>query len=369
MSDNLHQVPEQLYALLVARIATKEQSRGLRVQALVEYCPFCGADNDKHLRASFGRIFDGGGYGFHCFACGRSCSLYHLAHLTGVTEYSGDVPFVTKRKPDKEPEYPSWFGGRDSLQHGYTNNADLAAAWGHYKGITPDMAKRYGLGYGVLPGDYGNRNKCPHNRLITPILDNSGRVAWFRGRAIDCDCGKWLAAPLRDFSMAGIGVALPQSQYSRRGGAFFVVENYTDAAIINSGAKYSAVATLSTSYWLPQWTNQLFTLNPDVVYVAFDNDLAGNGGTLRDVENRGRKIAARQNGIPESQITIIRATPERTGYTVDYKTNNTQGIIRVPTPRGVILANHLLDSGFNVILMKWPKSESDMGDYLTRGDL
>lgn len=357
--------PEQLYSHLVATIATKEISRGKRVQALVEYCPFCGADNTKHLRASFGRIFDGGGYGFHCFACGRSCSLYHLATLNGVAEYTGEARAATRRQDDKEPEYPSWYSGRESLQAAYTKNGDVAAAWQRYKGVTPEMVSRYGLGYGVLPGDYGNRNKCPHNRLITPILDTRGRVIWFRGRAIDCECDKWLAAPLRDFSMAGIGVSLPQSQYAQRGGKVFITENYVDAAIINSGTKYSAVATLSTSYWLPQWTDQIFALSPDVVYVAFDNDLAGNGGSVQEVESRARKIAARQKNISENSITVLQVTAEQTGYTVDYMSGNTQDMVRVPTPRGVILANHLLDAGFNVILIKWPKGESDMGAYLT----
>lgn len=355
---NLFTDPVALYSQLVSTIATKEL-RGGKTQALAEYCPFCGADNQKHIRASFGQVLYGN-WGFHCFACGKSCSLFHLANLFNVL----DRPIV-ERKPTeiRDPQLPSWYSGRKSLQGGYTSSQDKYTKWATYKGVTPEMVDRYQLGYGVLPGDKGRMHSCPHYRLITPILDGSGGVVWFRGRRMDCDCANWHSANMRDYSMQSLGVALPQSHYAKSNGEIFITENYIDAGLINMSSRYSAVATLSTSYWLPSWTEQLRQLNPVRIFMAFDHDTSGNGGTLEQVKDRAIQFVSRREKCADVVVTGINV--ELDSYAVDWQCGDKRGVQHIGSPRGVILANHLLQQGFNVRMVKWRHGVKDIGQWLT----
>ena len=360
--SNLYNDPVTVYNSLVVQIAAKEV-RGRKQQALVEYCPFCGADNEKHLRASFGQVFPGNNWGYHCFACSRSCSLFHLANLLNVTP--NDDPIERQIKPLAPPEYPSWYSGRQSLQSAYASIPERYQAWERYKGVSQAMVDRYALGYGVLPGDKGFSHSCSHWRLITPILDVTGEVVWFRGRSIHCECAKWHSASLRDYHMASIGAALPQSHYAKRGADYlFITENYVDAGMINMSSRYSAVATLSTSYWLPLWTEQLAALSPSLVIVAYDADLSGNGGSKKEVTDRAVKIVSKRLELPPERIEVISVTVMPDHYAVDWKTQAHQGVQFVASPRGVTLANHLLEYGFAVKLLKWSSSGLDMGKYL-----
>jgi hypothetical protein len=358
MNANLFNNPAELYDKLLAH-STKEL-RGRVPQALLD-CPFCGADNQKHLRASFGQVFENMGWGFHCFACGKSCSLYHLATILNIK----DAPIKTVERVVHDPELPSWYKGREYLDKAYTKTEGRYEAWSTYKGVTQAMVDKYALGYGVLPGDKGYTHSCPHYRLITPILDETGYVAWFRGRTIDCGCNSWHSASLRDYSMAQLNIALPMSHYAQTGGEVFICENYVDAGLINMSSRYSAVATLSVSYWLPKWTQQLRALNPTRVFMAYDNDLSGNYGTRQQVIDRAVKFISKRESIDTTAITVLSVNIEHDKYTVDWQAGHRQGVQNIASPRGVILANHLLQSGFNVRLLKWPKGAKDIGQWLT----
>ncbi len=360
MNDNLFNDPVALYDQLVNTLHPKERN-GHRVQSELD-CPFCGADNNKHLRASFGQVMNNQGWGFHCFACGKSCSLYHLATLLDIA----DTPVKRVERVTRDPELPSWYAGREYLADAYTRTDGRYEAWSTYKGVTPAMVDRYALGYGVLPGDKGHTHACKHYRLITPILDETGNVAWFRGRTIDCGCNSWHSASLRDYSMAQLNVALPMSHYAQSNGEVFICENYVDACLVNMSSKYSAVATLSVSYWLPKWTQQLRSLNPTRVFMAYDADLSGNGAGKEAVIDRAVKFISKRENLDAAAITILSVNVEHDKYTVDWQAGHRQGVQNIASPRGVILANHLLQSGFNVRLLKWPKGAKDIGQWLTQ---
>lgn len=252
---------------------------------------------------------------------------------------------VAKRKPTSRP---AWFGmSPDDYATAYMTEADK---WQQYKPVTQDAIARYRLGYGVLPSP--TRCQCP--RLLVPIFDN-GRLVCLRGRLISkCTCTpkpqKWLASggftldnlPLYNNRPSGIVVILENPV-----DAIMMTENPTQAvkwlaagmphlklkikdALIDAIGKglppLTAVATLSIYYWRPEWV-----IDAGMTFVAFDNDLSGNGGADR---RKAMMDAYRQNN------------PERP----------------LPEPRGAALATQL-----NACLYNWHGfAGKDYGDYIAQ---
>jgi len=128
---------------------------------------------------------------------------------------------------------------------------------------------------------------------------SGGLVVGFRGRAVACDCGKWLSPSGSRIVLYNGGRLLPPESRNRnavfslgdcpdevwaRKKLLIIVENPIDALLIEEKTRHLAVATLGVSMWRQGWTKALKRAKPETVIIAFDNDLPGNGGAKRRKE-------------------------------------------------------------------------------------
>jgi hypothetical protein len=292
-------------------------------------CPVCGhPSSPKNPHCSFSEA------GWHCFVCGEGGSLARLAELLGK-EYTPPVQPVVVRKKRTDEDVPVWKLRPESYVCSYESHPDRIERWMSHKPLHMKTIINYRLGIGVLPpvapGYYPGR--CNHERLIVPIFWGTQLVG-LRGRRLDCNCpGKWLQAK----GMLMESIPLYNETALGVGNVVWIVENTVDALLISQvGRAGVGVATYSTSYWTERWEQRIVDARPEMVIVAFDNDLPGNGGALR-----------------------------RDEFIAEWKTSHGH---YVPDPRGVKLVNRLLERGVRAILYDWGLAphKADIGSLLQR---
>jgi phage/plasmid primase-like uncharacterized protein len=306
---------------------------GLRKQGryLIGPCPFCGGhDRFNIVQKRSGLEL------WHCRGCGNGKyqdvidfvkqrdnltfaeAIERLGEAQPVTAVTPVLP--TRRQTTPGPAWAAAGAGR------FAAHPRRYELWQAYKPLSEDTINRANLGVGVLPA-----SRCNHERLIVPIY-NDGELVCLRGRAINCDCGKWLASG--GFSLDSLPLynvdALPT------GGVLWIVENPVDALMIGEATDYTGAATLAVSYWRDHWLEAIQAKRPSLVVVAYDNDLPGNGGAWR----RQEMMAVWKRQRPGQQP---------------------------PKAWGVKLVNRLLKAGLPVELYDWQDNavKTDIGSLLT----
>jgi len=309
---------------LLDRIIDFTHAEVMRVGGRTEYiipCPGCGKQSTKrNIHFSFN---ERGGY---CFVCGYKCGLTKLAEDVGMKDGASYEAKPYVEKPKRQTEIHDF----DDLATVYHNAPMVYTKWNQYKPITMDLIYKYQLGVGVLP-----LSSCKHERLVMPIKYN-GKVIGFRGRAIDCDCKKWMQSSGLTLDM----LPLYNSEHIMPGDAVIIVENAIDAILVSTCSSFfgtgkcTGVATFSTSYWKDDWTKILVKAKPAGIVVAYDNDLPGNGGGA----NREKMIAERKKEHSD----------------------------KVPQSRGILLVNKLIAAGLRAMLFWWGDSpaKSDIGELI-----
>lgn len=264
-------------------------------------CPFCGKPKKR------GQVhFSFGPNGYKCFVCGASGGLEHLARvLLGEAALERGAwrppPVASRRKPRVAHQGSSPQQRRYSiLEH---NPQEVLAL---YEGRGFDKWQEYAplllkstfaafrLGLGAFP-KYASR--CQHARLIVPLLAG-GKVVGFRGRAIGCDCGKWLGVGGNPSRFLYNGAALFGREAGWRTGersyigdspvdaksldkeVVFIVENPVEAMLLYQVGCVAA-ATLGVTIWDDAWTKALADCKVECVVIAYDYDAPGNGGGRR----------------------------------------------------------------------------------------
>ncbi len=270
---------------------------------------------------------------YHCFGCG--------AHGTAVgflMEYSG-MGFVEAVKDlaqsigMKVPEEVRSEASQRRAEQGESLHEVLLRAAQHYRnqlkdapqaiaylkkrGLSGDIAKRFGIGYVPeewqnLAGaftDYdgpmlstaglvkqkedGKRYDVFRNRIMFPIVDVRGNVIGFGGRVLGDGEPKYLNSPETPVFEKGRELyGLYQARRAiRDAGRVVVVEGYMDVvALAQSGIEY-AVATLGTAT-TPLHVQKLLRQTDEIVF-CFDGDKAGRGAAWRALEN---SLAQLQDG-------------------------------------------------------------------------
>lgn len=271
-------------------------------------CPVCGKESSpRNVHCSFNDN------AYHCFVCGYSCGLTKLAELVGLGEHNYQpVP----RQPEKPRKTPDWMKTPEKYVRTYESHPLRYELWADYKPLPVYMIEKKRLGVGVLP-QYSSQ--CRHERLIVPIFSGT-MVAGLRGRAIDCDCGKWLSAS------GSVDLPLYNSDEIRINDVIFIVENPADALLICS-TTVTGVATYGVSMWHDEWTQLLIDAKPKKIYVAYDNDLPGNGGAWRRDEFEKKWLETHK---------------------------------KLPLSNGIRLVNRLLSAGLPTILYDWRDAEEKM---------
>ena len=189
----------------------------------------------------------------------------------------------------------------------------LARAYLQRRGVRPEIAERFGLGYapadgreleaalqeagvepaeavraGVLAPGGAGRQPFPRfrDRLMFPVQDAAGRVLGFGGRLLreGAPGPKYLNSPETPvFRKRWVLYGLPGAvEGMRREGRAVVVEGYLDVITLHQAGIDWAVATLGTAL-TPEHARLLARYAREVV-LAFDSDRAGRLATDRGLD-------------------------------------------------------------------------------------
>lgn len=272
---------------------------------------------------------------YHCFGC--------QAHGTAVgflMEYSG-LGFVDAVKelaqsvgmtvPEERPERAEAQRRRTESDEGddlyevmltaahfyrsALKDAPQAIDYLKRRGLSGDIAKRFGVGYAaegwqnlerafenyqssaliavglVKQNDEGRRYDLFRDRIMFPIVDVRGKVIGFGGRVLDKSEPKYLNSPETPLFEKGRELyGLYQARRAiRDAGRVIVVEGYMDVvALAQHGVEY-AVATLGTAT-TPIHVQKLLRQTDEIVF-CFDGDSAGRRAAWRALENSLGQLA------------------------------------------------------------------------------
>ena len=262
---------------------------------------------------------------YHCFGCGAHGTAVGFLMEHGGMGFVDAVKELAQSVGMKVPEEPRSESAQRRVQQGETLHEVLLRAAQHYRnqlkdapqaiaylkkrGLSGDIAKRFGIGYvpdewqnlAAVFTDYdgpmlataglvkskedGKRYDVFRNRIMFPIVDVRGNVIGFGGRVLGDGEPKYLNSPETPVFEKGRELyGLYQARRAiRDAGRVLVVEGYMDVvALAQAGVEY-AVATLGTAT-TPQHVQKLLRQADEIVY-CFDGDSAGRRAAWRALEN------------------------------------------------------------------------------------
>ena len=159
---------------------------------------------------------------------------------------------------------------------------DALAAYLQGKGYDPEIGRQLGL---LRPGKNDGRDRdFFRNRLMFPVVDSSGAVVAFGGRALADETPKYLNSPEspvyhKGRTLYGLGQA---RSAMGRAGEVIIVEGYFDLLAVAGAGFENVVATCGTA--LTSEHAVLLQRHGKKVALLFDGDSAGWKATLRAME-------------------------------------------------------------------------------------
>jgi len=262
---------------------------------------------------------------YHCFGCGAHGTAVGFLMEHGGMGFVEAVKDLAQSVGMKVPEEPRSETAQRRAQQGESLHEVLLRAAQHYRnqlkdaphaiaylkkrGLSGDIAKRFGIGYvpdewqnlaaaftdydgpmlataGLVKSkDDGKRYDVFRNRIIFPIVDVRGNVIGFGGRVLGDGEPKYLNSPETPVFEKGRELyGLYQARRAiRDAGRVVVVEGYMDVvALAQAGVEY-AVATLGTAT-TPLHVQKLLRQTDEIVF-SFDGDNAGRRAAWRALEN------------------------------------------------------------------------------------
>ncbi len=279
----------------------------------VALCPF-----HKEKTPSF-NISDDKGF-YHCFGCGKNGDIFNylmetenLSFVEALKKLADHAGLNTsKQNYFLDPKITKHFNLLKRVSESYIRNlnAPLGEKARNYlqkRGFNETIIKNFNLGYS------GNLNSNQHlvstllkegfsvndfievglvkknddkrlvfffqQRIMFPILNNSGKVIAFGGRILGDGQPKYLNSPetslfLKSSQLFGIFNAKNLLHKKR----FIICEGYTDVICLHSHG-YPAVASLGTALTDDQ-IEKIFNI-VDEAFLVFDGDIAGKNATKR----------------------------------------------------------------------------------------
>jgi DNA primase len=269
---------------------------------------------------------------YHCFGCGaHGTSIGFLIEYSGmgfvdaVKDLAQNVGMVVPEADDKIPPAQRAQHQAQTLAlteamtqacdyyRGQLRGAPVAVAYLKKRGLTGEVAARFGMGYApsgwdslraVFPDydagalvesglvidkvdeDGGNKKRYDRfrERIMFPIRNTKGQVIGFGGRVLDQGEPKYLNSPetplfQKGFELYGLFEA---RQAIRDAGYVLVTEGYMDVVALAQLGFPQAVATLGTA--CTSTHVQKLLRQTDTVIFSFDGDKAGRRAARRALE-------------------------------------------------------------------------------------
>ncbi|HEY3377480.1 MAG TPA: DNA primase [Armatimonadota bacterium] len=261
---------------------------------------------------------------WHCFGCGKGGDaftfLMQLERLSfpeaveRLAERAGIQPVETFEAPQRKEERDFLYEANAAAAAAFAvalrgNTGTVARQYLEARGITPDVAARFGLGYApqrwdaleshlrkrgfstevlakaglILARSHGEGyiDRFRH-RLMIPIYDRRGRVVAFGGRALSAeDNPKYLntaETPIFHKSRTLYALHLAAETIGKRG-RVIITEGYFDVIACHLAGFTEAVASLGTA--LGEEHVQILRRLAERVYLVYDADSAGINAALR----------------------------------------------------------------------------------------
>ena len=279
----------------------------------VALCPF-----HKEKTPSF-NISDDKGF-YHCFGCGKNGDIFNylmdtenLSFIEALKKLADHAGINTsKQNYFVDPKITNHFNLLKRVSESYINNlnAPLGEKARNYlqkRGFNETIINNFYLGYSgnlksnqhlvstllkegfsiddfidvglIKKNDDKNLVFFFQNRIMFPILNNSGKTIAFGGRILGDGQPKYLNSPetslfLKSRQLFGIFNAKKLLHKKR----FIICEGYTDVICLHSHG-YPAVASLGTALTDDQ-IEKIFNI-VDEAFLVFDGDIAGKNATER----------------------------------------------------------------------------------------
>ena len=272
---------------------------------------------------------------YHCFGCGAHGNAIgflmeyeQLEFVEAIEElarmHSLDVPrentgggkpqkYASVSREQKQSDYDMMELAAKYFQHSlkHDKNSKQVIDYLKQRGLSGDIAQRYGIGYApdswdgalktiakhpdqqkqlvdlkvLTQNDKGRTYDFFRHRVMFPIRDKRGRVVGFGGRVIDDAQPKYLNSPeIRVFHKGSELYGFYQAkQANAKLSRILIVEGYMDVvSLAQQGIDY-AVAALGTAT-TPEHMQLLFRSTQQVI-CCYDGDRAGRDAAWRALEN------------------------------------------------------------------------------------
>lgn len=304
---------------------------------------------------------------YHCFGCGAGGDAFSFLMRQDRVAFPEAVRALARRAGVDLPAQgrtPEGDGKLEALrrvmalaaefygQSLWERGGDRARAYLEQRGVDPEVARRFGLGYApegwntllgimakqsigeealVLAGLALPRQNAPgfydrfRGRLLFPIRDVQGRVVAFGGRALAGEEPKYLNSPETPLYVKGqtlYALDLAKTVIRERTRAI-LVEGYLDCLMAHQHGFAETVAALGTAFTAAQLG--LLRRYADEVVALFDADAAGQKASTRleemmndvmDLQNLGWSVA-RTGGFEKAGYFPIRVALLPQGHDPD----------------------------------------------------
>jgi DNA primase len=258
---------------------------------------------------------------YYCFGCGRGGGVVNFIMDIENLSFRDAIEFLARRAGMTVPEADGRESSetrrrmldlnRDAARFYYdaltSKLGKAAAGYMRSRGITPRMARVFGLGAApdswdalltamkekgypeeelivaglARRGKNGSAHDYFRDRLMFPVIDVRGNVIGFSGRALGNGEPKYLNSPdTRVFSKSRNLFALNLAKKSKAG-ILLLTEGNIDVVSLHGAGVDCAVASLGTSLTGEQ--SRLMTRYTDKVVICYDSDDAGEKATTRAV--------------------------------------------------------------------------------------
>ena len=262
---------------------------------------------------------------YHCFGCGAHGTALgflmdydHLSFVEAVEELAARAGMTVPREEDptavQKPADDLYtpLERAAELFRQQLKSSDRAIAYLKKRGLTGDIAARFGMGYAPDAWDFilkhlgssetesrkllqvgivierdqrGGFYDRFRDRIMFPIRDSRGRTIGFGGRILDQGEPKYLNSPETELFHKGKELygLFEARQATRSFKRLMVVEGYMDVVRLHQAGITYAVATLGTAT-TPEHLIRIFRVCSEVVF-CFDGDRAGRAAAWRALEN------------------------------------------------------------------------------------
>ena len=257
---------------------------------------------------------------FTCFGCGATGNVfefmkryYNLEYIEAVEKLADEygITLEKRRRDDRRDRYYEVNRlAAGFFYKAFTEKANRGYSYMKRRGITAPVLKKFGIGYADAEWtslvDYMNSQGIDNkilielglaaetngrvydkfrNRVMFPIINTSGKVIGFGGRAISPeDNPKYLNSPenivfKKKNNLYGLNIS---RQSVGKDGFIILVEGYMDVIALYQSGVHNVAASLGTA--LTENQASLIKRYTDSVVLSYDADSAGRNAALRGMD-------------------------------------------------------------------------------------